>query len=45
MEDTDLAVMDKRNYDRVVGKAFKRKMNDKVEFLRSFKIFSHLIET
>jgi len=33
-EDTDLAVFDKHNYEWVVGKALRRKVNDMVEFLR-----------
>ncbi|CDW73238.1 cyclic nucleotide-binding domain containing protein [Stylonychia lemnae] len=44
-EDTDLAVLDKNNYERVVGKALRRKVNEKVEFLQQFRILSHINET
>ena len=33
-EDTDLVVLDKHNYERVVGKALRRKVNEKVEILQ-----------
>lgn len=45
LEETDLAVLDKTNYEKVVGKALKRKVNEKVDFLKEFRILAHIPET
>ncbi len=45
LEPTDLAVMDKQSYEKVVGKALKRKIQEKVQFLKQFRILSHIPET
>ena len=45
LEDTDLAILDKTNYEKVVGKALKRKVNEKIEFLKQFRILAHIPET
>jgi hypothetical protein len=43
-EDTDCAVMDKKGYEKVIGKAFRKKMQERVDFLKMFGVFSHLNE-
>eukprot|EP00347_Sterkiella_histriomuscorum_P000677 403374923 len=45
LESTDLVILDKQSYDKVVGKAFRRKVNEKVEFLKQFRILAHIQET
>lgn len=45
VETTDLAVMNKDSYEKVVGKAFKRKLREKVDALKRFRILSHMSET
>lgn len=44
LEDTDCAMLEKRDYEKVVGKAFKRKVQEKMDFLRNFRILSHMNE-
>ena len=44
-EGTDLAIMDKSSYEKVIGKALKRKLQEKVKFLKQFRILSHLSES
>jgi len=42
IEESAFAVMDKERYDRVVGRAYKRKIGEMVDFLRQFRIFKGL---
>lgn len=42
MEDTDCAVMNKKSYEKAVGKGEKKKNQEKIDFLRNFRIFSHM---
>ena len=37
--------MDKETYEKIVGKADKRKIYEKVKFLKGFRIFGHLTDT
>lgn len=41
---TDLAVMSKATYEKMMGKAIKRKLRDQVDFLKQFRILNHLNE-
>lgn len=42
LENTDFAVLDKKAYTNVIGKAFKRKLKERVDFLKSYRIFSNM---
>lgn len=39
LEDTHFAVMDKRSYTKAMGKAMKSRLQEKVDFLRNYRIF------
>eukprot|EP00347_Sterkiella_histriomuscorum_P011137 403373617 len=41
-KETDLAILDKREYQVIVGNAMKRQVNEKVKFFKNFRIFQNL---
>jgi CRP-like cAMP-binding protein len=45
LEDTHFAVLSKQDYNNVIGQIEKKKLNEKIQFLRSLPFFSQLTKT
>lgn len=41
-KDSEFAVLEKNDYQSIVGNAMKRQMNEKVKFFKNFRIFANL---
>jgi cAMP-dependent protein kinase regulator len=42
VEDCDFAVMDKKSYNRAMGKAMQNKLQERVNILLNYKIFTNI---
>jgi CRP-like cAMP-binding protein len=45
VEDTHFAVLSKQDYNLILGQIEKKKLNEKIQFLRSSPFFSQLTKT
>jgi hypothetical protein len=41
-EDVIMCTLDKKSYDRVIGKSLKEQLEKKINFIKNFRVFANL---